>query len=474
MPSATRSPSASSSKSSAKTFRIGQVKAYLRGRVWYLQYQEHGVRRRPRVGTDRNAARRLAAQTNAQLETGDVAVLSFEPVPIPDLRQHWLDHHEHVLRSSVQTIARYRTATQHLLDFVRDVRPVRLASQFSARDAEAFARHLRTIEVAPNGHKNSATRPLMDKGVKFILECCRTLFGYAAKRRHLSAYAENPFTQIEVDRVPVEQAKPIVLFTPEQERQFLESCDDQQFPLFLTLMLTGLRPGELCHLLLPDDLDLDAAVLRVRNKPSLGWRVKTRAEREVPLVPTLVDVLRIAMGDRAVGPAFRQLRCGRKGYQPLLDGKSRQELETEAETRLAQRQAELRRGLTRRERLAVQQSVWRDAGAMKEDRVRSEFIRVAKRIGLPLATAPKALRHGFATALQDTNVDPLVRNALMGHTSGIGQRPGAGLGMTAVYTHTRPETVRRQLEAAMESRPALATARVWGIARLMAETSLKH
>jgi len=56
--------------------------------------------------------------------------------------------------------------------------------------------------------------------------------------------------------------------------------------------MTGLRPGELCHLLLAEDLDLDAAaVLRVRNKPKLGWQIKTRSERDVPLVPALVDVL---------------------------------------------------------------------------------------------------------------------------------------------------------------------------------------
>ena len=69
MPRATNAPSARKSNSAAKSFRVGQVKAYLRGRVWYLQYHEHGVRRRPRVGPDREAARRLAAQTNAQLAT---------------------------------------------------------------------------------------------------------------------------------------------------------------------------------------------------------------------------------------------------------------------------------------------------------------------------------------------------------------------------------------------------------------------
>lgn len=44
----------------------------------------------------------------------------------------------------------------------------------------------------------------------------------------------------------------------------MEACSDWEFPIFLTLMLTGLRPGELCHLLL-EDLDLKANLLHVRN-----------------------------------------------------------------------------------------------------------------------------------------------------------------------------------------------------------------
>jgi hypothetical protein len=52
------------------SFRIGRVRAYRRGRVWYLRYCEQGKRRQPRVGSDRAAARQLAAQINSQLETG--------------------------------------------------------------------------------------------------------------------------------------------------------------------------------------------------------------------------------------------------------------------------------------------------------------------------------------------------------------------------------------------------------------------
>ena len=68
----------------ASSFRVGRVQVYQRGRVWYLCYHENGQRRRLRVGHDREAARQLAAQTNAQLEVGAPAVLSFEPIAISE------------------------------------------------------------------------------------------------------------------------------------------------------------------------------------------------------------------------------------------------------------------------------------------------------------------------------------------------------------------------------------------------------
>lgn len=47
----------------------------------------------------------------------------------------------------------------------------------------------------------------------------------------------------------------------------------------------------------------------------------------------------------------------------------------------------------------------------------------------------------------------------MGHVAAGSRAAGHGLGMTAVYTHTRPQTRREQLEAALASRPAVAVAR---------------
>ncbi len=76
------------------SFRIGRVRASLRSRVWHLYYHERGRRRQPHVGPDRDVARQMAAEINAQLEVGAPSALGFEPISIPDLRERWLDHHE--------------------------------------------------------------------------------------------------------------------------------------------------------------------------------------------------------------------------------------------------------------------------------------------------------------------------------------------------------------------------------------------
>ena len=86
----------------ADQFRVGNVRGYLRGSVWYLYYHEQGQRRRPRVGPDKAVAKQMAAQINGQLGVGAPSSLSFEPISLVELRERWLTRHEHVLRSSVR------------------------------------------------------------------------------------------------------------------------------------------------------------------------------------------------------------------------------------------------------------------------------------------------------------------------------------------------------------------------------------
>jgi integrase len=422
-------------------FRVGKVTVYRHHGAWWLYYSEGSQRVRRKVADTRQQAEQVAAQVNAQVAQGTPTLLSFQAISVADLRRQFLDYHEHVLKSSVGTLVRYRAATQHLEDFagqqahppqVHEVRP------------DAFATYLRKIEVAPNGHKNSKKRKLRDKGVQFILETCRSMYNYAVKRRHLPPYAGNPFSELPLDRLKVEDAKPIFVFDAQTELAFFKAASAWAFPIHFTLAKTGLRVGELTHLLI-EELDLETGWLHVRNKTELGWRVKTGNERSVPLVPEMVTVLRVVVGTRKAGPVF--LREKLVGRNPTLAG-TRAELEQVLQERVSARRAggEV---LRRAEAQQLARKLWWDAGTVKADAVRNSFLRIMRGISHPEATCPKSWRHSFATLLQDANVDPLIRQQTLGH------RPtnSNGLGMTGNYTHTRPETQREQIEQALRRWP---------------------
>ncbi len=280
--------------------RIGRVSYYAHHGAWYIYYREGGRPVRRRVGETEAAAEQVAARVNAQLAADSPTQFDFTPVAVSELRRRFLSSHEEVRRSSLSTVRRYRAATQHLENFVELQKRPTAAHEL---DAERFVAWLRQQLVSPNGHAHTPRRRLRDKGLRYILEVCRSMYAYARKRRHLPPDVENPFSQIDIERMPIEDAKPIFVFDAGTELSFLQAADPWTLAVHFTLAKTGLRPGELAHLLI-EDLDLDGGWLRVRNKPELGWRIKTRRERSVPLLGEVVTLLRAVIGHRTAGPVF--------------------------------------------------------------------------------------------------------------------------------------------------------------------------
>jgi integrase len=422
--------------------RVGRVSYYLHHGSWYVYYRLGTRPVRVRIGQSEAAAARVAAERNAELAGGQIATApTFEPLSVADLRHRFLDHHEHVLGSSLATVNRYRTATAYLATFAAQGGRSLPAHLVVADD---FLRWLRRVQVAPNGHSSSRRRPLRERGIQFILNTCRTLYQYAGKRRHLPPYAQNPFSELAGRKLREDDAKPIFVFDQRTEHQFLTAADAWSFPIHFMAAKTGLRSGESAHLLL-EDLDLQRGWLTVCGKPELGWRVKTRRERNVPLITELVNVLKGVVGVRTAGPLF--LRPRFQLEPALLWNCSRERLAAACRDRTSFSEKELGRTLTRQEVARVAAKVWCDSGAIDADDIRRSFIRTATAIGLVGASCPKSWRHTFATLLQDAGVDPLIRQVTMGHTP-AGDRKGA-LAMTAVYTHTRPETQKREIERAL-------------------------
>jgi integrase len=370
--------------------------------------------------------------------SGAPSLLAFTPISVPELRTQFLDFHESVLESSVGTVRRYRAATRHLEDYVLLQSRPPLTHELKPA---AFAAYLRQVEVTPNGHPNTERRRLRDKGVRFILETCRSMYNFGMKRRHLPPYSENPFSELPLDRLKIEDAKPIFVFSEKTELSFLRASGRWSFPIQFTLAKTGLRIGELVHLLI-EEVDFDECWLLIRNKTALGWRVKTGNERDVPLLPEMASVLRRVIGDRKAGPVFLRERFASE--LPPLFGDRR-----ELERVCRDRQRTAGSSLSRLELSRIARGVWRDAGAIKPDAVRTSFVEITRAIGYPESTCPKSWRHTFATLLQDANVDPLIRQQTLGHRA----TTGVGLGMTANYTRTRRETQREQIEQALRRWP---------------------
>lgn len=434
--------------------RIGQVSYYEHHGGWFLYYRDGNRQVRRRVADTPHEAAVLAAQLNAQLSSGVAPAQDFQPISVAELRRKFLDHHEHVLCSSVATVRRYETAARHLEDFCR-----KQTCRMSAHEvvADDFIRYLRSLRIAPNGHPNTPRRPLRDKGVRYILEVCRGMYGFAGKRRHLPPYAENPFADLNGKRIKIQDAKPVFVFDQQTEPEFLKSADSWSFPIHFTLAKTGIRPGELVHLLI-EEVDLQHGWLYVRNKPDLGWRIKTGRDRKIPLLSEVAAVLEHAIGNRTAGVVF--VRPSAAAATCPLWGLAQIELAKAYQRSIRARERDVGREPSRREEARLAGQLWNATGAVRIDAIRNSFIRVAKRIGHNESTCPKSWRHTFATLLQDANVDPLVRQITLGHAPSFGN-PGA-LGMTSVYTHTRPETQRAEIERALRLWPqSLELGRTW-------------
>jgi integrase len=446
--------------------RIGRVSLYVHHRSYHVYYRENGSPVRTSVGSSEPIAECTASLLNAQLVADDAGLKLSELVatvlnrsahsvstPSEDdisvltvaaLRKLFLGHHEHVQGSATTTISRYAAATEHL-DRYADKE--QLKNALSLR-VTGFIEYLRRVDISPNGHANTARRKLRDKGVKYILETCRSMYRFGVRCGHLPKQADNPFDDSGIGSLRIRDAKPIFVFSAEQELAFFTVCDAWAFAVHFTLAKTGMRPGELVHLLI-DDVDLKEGWLHVRGKSELGWTTKTNRDRRLPLVPELISLLSDIIGERGAGPLFLRASLF-SNVSSALPG-NRTALATISRLRLGQEAQRLGRALTRVEAMRVYRGVWRDAGAVDIDQIRTSLIRIAANLGLD-ATCPKSWRHTFATLLQEGEVDPLVRQEVMGHAPSL--RDQSALGMTGVYTHTHPETLRRQVLRALRLRPA--------------------
>ena len=98
-------------RAASPRLRVGRISVYPHHGTWWIYYSDASKQVRRKVAPTRQEAEQVAAQLHAQLTSGAPTLLAFTSIGVPELRQKFLDYHEHTLGSSVATVNRYRAAT---------------------------------------------------------------------------------------------------------------------------------------------------------------------------------------------------------------------------------------------------------------------------------------------------------------------------------------------------------------------------
>jgi hypothetical protein len=98
---------------------------------------------------------------------------------------------------------------------------------------------VRKTEAAPIGRRNTEKRQLRNKEVQFILETCRSMYTFALQNRRLPPRTGNPFSELPLDRLKIEDARPSFVFTANAELAFFKSASDGALPLVASPASTG-------------------------------------------------------------------------------------------------------------------------------------------------------------------------------------------------------------------------------------------
>lgn len=135
-------------------------------------------------------------------------------------------------------------------------------------------------------------RPVITpRTVNYELRVLSTFFRWAIRRNLLFV---DPSAGIERLRVP-KRALPKFL-TTDQLKKLFGHCSESERRLFMAILLTGMRKGEVEHLAWPD-VNFELGIIFIQPKPQWNWTPKTD-ERVIPISPQLRDILQSQFAHR--------------------------------------------------------------------------------------------------------------------------------------------------------------------------------
>lgn len=359
-----------------------------------------------------------------------------------------------------RTVARYRSALDHYLEFCIQQNVAKTfptASTINRDFRLELSAFLAGRQVHGNGRAGARLQPM--KGQSFIFDTIRGMFEWAADPERGGLLPEgfrNPFLKMKNSRDIFrgdQLAAPDI--TPAMAVAFLESCDEFQFRLFVPMILFGLRAAEPCFLF-REHFEMEWVLAPCI--PDLGYSTKGRRDKRFPLIGELEPCWKLLRAGSPQGLLFER-RSVVEGRETALNrGHSLDQLVNRYRHECTACQAN-----DAAVRLRIRNKLLSNAGALNYDGIEEEFRAISQKLKWPRKATLKDFRHGFATMLGNSPMADAYKKYLMGHS------PGRSALMA--YTHLNQlreqftnaifqewpallETIRRKSEQILSARPA--------------------
>jgi integrase len=257
--------------------------------TWYVFYYDlRGKKIRLRIGPNKRIAALAKGDVEARLAKQRGGLLD----PDRELKRLSLDAFRERLsgflnteNKSPKTISRYGGVFGQFHEFVKTNEPyLRYLDQVDAPLIERFKDHRRRSRITRNGHPNAPTlEGVSARTLNNELTYLHSVFNLAKRRGFVH---KNPFE--EVTKVNGQKRKHYEPLSRQQIANLLNAADDVFRPILLTLLLTGIRTGELLNLEW-DDVDFDRDEIHIRAKED--WQPKDKEPRGIPLHSQLKPAL---------------------------------------------------------------------------------------------------------------------------------------------------------------------------------------
>jgi integrase len=222
---------------------------------------------------------------------------------------------------------------EYLTDWMegRDVSPrTRVSYETSAKRVVPYIGHIRLEKVTENqiramwialrdgkGPNGEPRQPLALTSLRTTHTHLNTAFKDAVKSRSF-ALTVNPVSDAKPGRAVHQEIHPL---TEEEVQQlFATTANDPEYPIWVTLITTGLRVGELVGLKM-EDVSLERAAINVRRSAYrltgqgiVEGDTKTKKGRLVDLPPTTVRVLQDYLASQKLRKMTNRILWQEQGY----------------------------------------------------------------------------------------------------------------------------------------------------------------